>query len=84
MHCIPENGTEEKKMPLICTIFFEVLSVPRRVAQFLSAALDFLNEQLQLISVMPTWYFFQAERKFLRIFRQNSNSCTAHPRVPSF
>lgn len=63
---------------------FQVLPVPLRVAQFLSAALDFFNQRLQLISAVPAWYFFQVEMKFLRIFRQNSNSCTADPRLPSF
>lgn len=70
-------------MPLICTIVFEVLPVPLRVAQFLSVALDFLNQQLQLISAVPAWYFFQAEMKLLRIFRQNGSSCTADPRAPT-
>lgn len=83
MHSISENVTEVKKLPLICTVFLEVLPVPLRVAQFLSAVHDFLNQQLQLISPIPAWYFFQVEMEFLRIFRQNSNSCTADPRAPT-
>lgn len=68
-------------MPSIFKIFFEVLPIPLRVSQFLSAALDFLNQKLQLIRAVPAWYFFQVGMKFLRIFRQNSNSCTADPQA---
>lgn len=78
MHRIPESSWGEKKL-FICTIVFEVLPVPLRVVRLLSAALDFLNQQLQLISAVSAWYFFQVEMKFLRIFRQSSNSCTADP-----
>lgn len=81
MHSVSENVTEVKKLPLICTVFLEVLPVPLRVAQFLFAAHDFLNQQLQLVSPIPAWYFFQVEMEFLKIFRQNSNSCTADPRA---
>lgn len=62
----------------------KVLPVPLRAAQFLPAALDFLNQQLQLMSADPACSFFQVEMKFLRILGQNRNSCTADPPLPRF